>query len=105
VPHPPGRPGENIFEKTLSSSARPADTEDRENHPPTARLAMDDRLPIWRPTRQEVNEIRMELRPLIGRLARRDQEAIAAELWARSRARQRDSVDHAAHGGATALSA
>ena len=48
---------------------------------------MDERLKNWRPTQTEVNQIVQELRPLIRDLARRDQEAIAAEIMRRKRNR------------------
>jgi hypothetical protein len=44
---------------------------------------MDDRLKSWRPTPQEIDKIRMEMRPLIRDLARRDQDAIAKEIFLR----------------------
>jgi hypothetical protein len=44
---------------------------------------MDDRLRNWRPTPQELEQIRIEMRPLIRDLARRDQEAIAKEIFLR----------------------
>ena len=48
---------------------------------------MDKRLEKWQPTRTEVDEIVRELRPVICRLARRDQQAIAAEVLRRKRIR------------------
>ncbi|HEX4979482.1 MAG TPA: hypothetical protein VFV35_05395 [Acidimicrobiales bacterium] len=48
---------------------------------------MDERLRHWRPDREEVEKILCELRPLIRQLARRDQQAIAAEI-ARRRGRR-----------------
>lgn len=40
---------------------------------------MIEHLEAWKPTTSEVDEILAELRPLIGRLARRSWEAITAE--------------------------
>ncbi|HEX7165595.1 MAG TPA: hypothetical protein VF230_01310 [Acidimicrobiales bacterium] len=50
---------------------------------------MDDRLRHWHPNQEEVAKIVDELRPLIRQLARRDQQAIAAEI---ARRRQRAST-------------
>jgi len=44
---------------------------------------MDERLRSWRPTPEEVDRIRREIRPLIRDLARRDQEIIAREVFFR----------------------
>lgn len=44
---------------------------------------MDERLRAWRPTQEEVDRIRREIRPLIRDLARRDQEMIAREIFFR----------------------
>ncbi|MEA3076077.1 MAG: hypothetical protein QOF60_985 [Actinomycetota bacterium] len=44
---------------------------------------MDERLRHWHPTKQEVEAIVREVRPLIRDLARRDQEAMTAELHRR----------------------
>lgn len=46
---------------------------------------MDERLRHWHPKPEEVQRIVAELRPLIRQLARRDQEAIAAEIARRRR--------------------
>ena len=46
---------------------------------------MDERLRQWHPSREEVERIVAELRPLIRELARRDQQAIAAEVARRRR--------------------
>ena len=46
---------------------------------------MDERLRHWHPDREEVERIVAELRPLIRQLARRDQQAIAAEVARRRR--------------------
>jgi hypothetical protein len=46
---------------------------------------MDERLRHWHPDRDEVERIVAELRPLIRQLARKDQEAIAAEIARRRR--------------------
>lgn len=51
---------------------------------------MDDRLRHWHPDRNEVEQIVAELRPLIRQLAKRDQEAIAAEVAVRRRHHPRD---------------
>jgi hypothetical protein len=48
---------------------------------------MDQQTAKWRPTAEEVEQIRRELRPLIRDLARRDQEAIAKEIFRRRLAR------------------
>ena len=37
----------------------------------------------WHPSKDEVADIREELRPIIAELARRDTQALAAELWRR----------------------
>jgi hypothetical protein len=47
---------------------------------------MDERLRNWHPTKREVDAIIREVRPLIRDLARRDQEAIAAEIYRRKAA-------------------
>jgi hypothetical protein len=39
-------------------------------------FAVDERLKQWRPTPEEVDRIRIELRPLIREMARRDSEAL-----------------------------
>ena len=44
---------------------------------------MDERLRQWRPTREEVDQIITELRPLIRDLARRDQEQVARQVFFR----------------------
>ena len=44
---------------------------------------MDQRLKDWHPSKQEVERIVAELRPIIRDLARRDQEAIAREIFFR----------------------
>jgi hypothetical protein len=46
---------------------------------------MDERLRHWHPDPKEVERIVAELRPLIRQLARRDQQAIAAEIARRRR--------------------
>jgi len=46
---------------------------------------MDERLRQWHPNREEVERIVAELRPMIRELARRDQQAIAAEVARRRR--------------------
>ena len=48
---------------------------------------MDERLRNWRPTKEEVDRIVLELRPLIRDLARREQEAVAREIFFRRLAR------------------
>jgi hypothetical protein len=49
---------------------------------------MDERLRHWHPTKQEVEAIIEEVRPLLRDLARRDQQAIAAEIFRRKHARR-----------------
>lgn len=49
---------------------------------------MDERLRHWHPTKSEVDAIIQEVRPLLRDLARRDQEAIAAEIFRRKNARK-----------------
>jgi hypothetical protein len=49
---------------------------------------MDDRLRNWHPTKVEVEAIVREVRPLIRDLARKDQEAIAAEIYRRKARKQ-----------------
>jgi hypothetical protein len=48
---------------------------------------VDERLRVWRPTKEEVDEIVRSMRPLLRQLAFREQEKIAAEILRRRRAR------------------
>lgn len=50
---------------------------------------MDDAPTAWRPTQAEVAAIVESLKPLIARLARRDQAELAKEIVRRRRARER----------------
>jgi hypothetical protein len=40
----------------------------------------------WLPSKDEVADIREELRPIIAEMARRDEAALAAEIWRREHA-------------------
>ncbi len=44
---------------------------------------MDEHDTSWHPTKDEVEHIREELRPLITQFARRDSEVLTAEEWRR----------------------
>ena len=44
---------------------------------------MDERLRDWRPTREEIERILEEMRPIIHELARRDRETVRAAGCAR----------------------
>ena len=48
---------------------------------------MDQRIREWRPSKEEVERIRVEIRPLIRDLAYRDQQVIAREIFLRRLAR------------------
>jgi hypothetical protein len=50
---------------------------------------VDETLRHWHPTKQEVEAIVREVRPLIRDLARRDQEAMTAEMARRRSTDQR----------------
>ena len=44
---------------------------------------MDDRSSSWHPSKDEVDRIREELRPLLTQMARRDLATLAQERWRR----------------------
>jgi len=46
---------------------------------------MDEKM-TWHPSKDEVDLIRQEMRPIIAEIARRDEAALAAEVWRREHA-------------------
>ncbi len=70
-------------------SDRRADTDLNDRQRVSGEAEMDERLRQWHPNSEEVERIVAELRPLIRKLAQRDQQVIAAEVARRRRSHSR----------------